>query len=125
MHFPIRKEMSPSSPLRDLISQLNLPADSPNAEKALKLLDSKAAQRKDVITENLLSSSSFDRAVKSRKKFRDPGVAHRPNRLITSERQTLLERLSSVATTQGAPTAAEVRLEVCSSTMLFSANYFA
>jgi hypothetical protein len=119
MAFPIRKQMSPTSPLRDLITQLDLSPDSSDVEKALKLVDSKLACRHDVVGENLISGSSYDRGVRAEKEFRDPGVPHHPNRLTKQERQLLLERVKTLATTRAAPTAAEVRDEVCCFSELF------
>jgi hypothetical protein len=114
MQFQIRKEMSPDSPLRELISQLDLPPDASNLDKALALVNSKLAKRKEVVSEHLVSGSSYDRGRKAEKAFRDPGVQNKPSRLTRKEDALLLERVKFRSGTQAAAYPSEVREEVCS-----------
>jgi hypothetical protein len=76
--------------------------------------------RRDVVAEEFVSHSSYDRAKKAISNFRDPGVNGRPNKLTKEEQRTLLSRVLSISTSIAALSASEVRDEVCLSPLFCS-----
>jgi hypothetical protein len=81
--------------------------------KALKMIDLKLMRRIDIIRAQSVTEWSLDDAIRARKNFRDPGVAHPPRRLTKSEDSRLLDLVRIEARTGPSPGAKKVTKLVC------------